>query len=167
MHRLSKELIVPAVAALMLVACYQEPRAAEATPSVQSERTVKVPKAGAAARARVAVKAPATEVTNEVVRLFTERGYSLVRQKGNKLVFQQRASAALVQAVLGSGFSGTATARVVVSVKEKNGRTRVAAHMVLVTDTGAARKQKTRVTAGDVVQDLTTALGMVKANAET
>ena len=166
MHRLSKALIVPVVAALMLVACYQEPRAAEATPSAQQERTAKVRKAGAAARARVAVKASATEVTNEVIRLFTERGYSLVRQKGTKLLFQQQASPALVQSLLGSGFSGTATAHVVVIVKEKKGRTRVAAHMVLVTDTGAARKQKTRVTADEVVQELSTTLGMVKANAE-
>ena len=104
-----KRLIVPVAAVFIVTASWQVSPAVAA--AGQAGMAVKAPKAGAAARARVNVKATSTEVANEVVRLFTERGYRLAKQKGNRLVFQQPANVTLVQLAQGSGLGGAAVAR--------------------------------------------------------
>jgi hypothetical protein len=115
-----------------------------------------------AARAQVAVSAPAARVADETVRFFTEGGYRLVQRTPDRLTFEQPADPALAQLVLGPRASGTTTALILVDLGEARGRTRVSAGMVLLT----SAQGSVPVTEGAVVAELQTALGLVKTEAE-
>jgi len=141
-----KGLIASIAAIFLIVASFHQPLSAAAAPGAQQAGTTAAAKPAPAARVRLAVNAPSSEVAREIIRVLTAEGYRLVRRKSNALAFQRQADAVMMGQTPASGSGDAATIRVVVKLKENAKGTRIVARMALVTGPGPGHRPKARVT---------------------
>jgi len=125
---------------------------------------------GAAAqsgRAEVTVAASSAAVKSHLINEMMNRGYSIMSDTPNMVVFDKVADNLAAMFLFGTRFGGAPHARIVYSIAEIGGSTRVMADAALIGNAGSAFERRNDMNSGEALGEVQGILNLVASESAT